>query len=122
MSSFSEEQALVASANQAFYSAIESLDVNRMRQVWLAGDEIECVHPGWPPIRGLADVLRSWELIFSNTREIRFELSDIQVVADGAVAWVSCLEGIYYGEQSAGQALATNLLRQNEAGRWLLIC
>ena len=48
MSSFSEEQALVADSNSAFYRAFESLDMERMEAVWLRTDDVKCIRGDEP--------------------------------------------------------------------------
>ena len=121
MSSFNEEQALVAAANDAFYRAFETLDIERMRAVWLTSDEIKCIHPGWELVVGWDAVMNSWELIMRNTPRIGFRLEDVQVVVNGGIGWVQCLENILDGDAVVGLAIATNLFQQNHDGRWLMI-
>jgi ketosteroid isomerase-like protein len=121
VTAMSEEQALVAEANAAFYRAFETLDAARMEEVWLHSDEVKCIHPGSELLSGWDDVMNSWRLIMSNTGRIRFELQDVAVVVNGGIGWVECLEQIYDGETLVGLALATNLFQQNDDGRWLTI-
>ena len=44
----------VEAANTSLYEALESADVDRMASVWddVAPDDVVCVHPGWPMLRG----------------------------------------------------------------------
>ena len=121
MSSFSEEQALVADSNSAFYRAFESLDMERMEAVWLRTDDVKCIHPGWELLSGWVAVMQSWALIMRNTQRIRFELQDVAVVVNGGIGWVECLEHIFDGDTLVGLAVATNLFQQNADGRWLMI-
>jgi ketosteroid isomerase-like protein len=121
VASFSEEQALVADANAAFYRALEALDLERMQAVWLKSDDVVCIHPGWERLSGWDSVMQSWAAIIRNTARIRFELQDVSVVVNGGIGWVSCLERIYDGDAIAGLAVATNLFQQNADGRWLLV-
>ncbi|MFI5266909.1 MAG: YybH family protein [Chloroflexota bacterium] len=121
MSSFTEEQALVAEANAAFYHAFEALDVERMQAVWLRSVDVKCIHPGWELLTGWESVIESWTAIIHNTPRIRFELRDVSVVVNGGIGWVECLEHMYDGENLAGLAIATNLFQQNADGRWLMI-
>jgi ketosteroid isomerase-like protein len=121
VSALSEEQALVAEANAAFYRAFESLDIQRMEAVWLRSDEVKCIHPGAELLAGWERVMRSWRLIMANTQRIRFELQEVAVVVNGGIGWVECLENIHDGDALVGQAVATNLFQQNEDGRWLMI-
>ena len=39
-------------ANQRFYDAFGSLDMDQMDGVWEQSDRALCVHPGWQPIVG----------------------------------------------------------------------
>ena len=122
LASFTEEQALVAEANAGFYHAFEALDFERMKAVWLASDEVKCIHPGWELLSGWQAVMDSWQVIIRNTPRIRFDLGDVSVVVNGGIGWVECLEQMYDGDALAGLAVATNLFQQNPDGRWLMIC
>ena len=39
-------------ANEAFYRAFESLEVDRMRAAWRDASHVKCVHPGWMLLEG----------------------------------------------------------------------
>ena len=62
----------VLAANDAFYRAFESLDIDRMRAVWLNGASISCIHPGWGALVGWPAVMESWEQIFAGTLHMEF--------------------------------------------------
>ncbi|HEY7531946.1 MAG TPA: nuclear transport factor 2 family protein, partial [Nitrospiraceae bacterium] len=57
----------VTKANQRFYEAFESLDINRMDEVWAHLEYVTCVHPGWTLRSDWPAVRDSWVLIFNNT-------------------------------------------------------
>jgi ketosteroid isomerase-like protein len=121
MGAFTEEQALVAQANESFYRAVESFDVPTVAAAWLQSDVVKCIHPNWEPLTGWDQVMESWRLIFRNTRRMRFELSDVLVDVRGGFGWVQCIEHIFDGPISLGDAVATNLFQQNADGRWLMV-
>ncbi|KRV48961.1 3-dehydroquinate dehydratase [Wenjunlia vitaminophila] len=108
---------------------MERGDLDRMAEVWL-DDEISCVHPGWPVLRGRVDVLRSYALIMANTEYIQFFLTDVQVTVDGETALVTCTENILSGgpaepDGGAGPLMgelvvATNIFRRTPTGDWRL--
>ncbi|MFL6055449.1 MAG: nuclear transport factor 2 family protein [Actinoallomurus sp.] len=112
-----------------FYAAFESADLDRMGAVWADGsyaDDVVCVHPGWPLIRGRSAVLRSWALIMANTPYIQFVLTDTQIKISGDQAVVSCAENIItateetdIGLTSGGSVVTTNVFVRTEAG-WRL--
>jgi len=90
----------VRAANAAFYAAFESRDLDGMSAVWEHSDRATVTHPGWPPLRGWARIIGSWEAIFANTAFIQFVLTDDVVTVVGDAAWVTLDENIL---QSAGQ-------------------
>jgi ketosteroid isomerase-like protein len=89
-----EEHAEVQETNDRFYRAIESQDLEAMDQVWRHADYVRCVHPGWSLLTGWESVRQSWEAIFKDSRELRFTLSDVQIRAEGGLAWVTGTENI----------------------------
>jgi ketosteroid isomerase-like protein len=136
MSDDDEPVRAVLAANSALYDAFEAADLDLMEAVWLDGphaEDVICVHPGWPPLRGRAQVLRSWAMIMANTTNISFVLTDVDATVDGEVAVVTCAENILTGMPegaqestalasaalSGGRVAATNLFRRTESG-WRL--
>ena len=123
-------------ANAALYDAFETADLDLMEAVWVDGpgaEDVICVHPGWPPLRGRAQVLRSWAMIMANTTNISFVLTDVDATVDGDVAVVTCAENILTGMPedaelsttlaatalSGGRVAATNVFRRTGNG-WRL--
>jgi uncharacterized protein (TIGR02246 family) len=114
----------VEAANAALYEALESADVDRMAAVWDEADPeaLVCVHPGWPMLRGRAQVLRSFSAIMANTPYIQFFLTDVDVRVAGDTAVVTCTENILTAvsqDASSAQAVATNVFRRRPEG-WRL--
>ncbi|MGW7364707.1 nuclear transport factor 2 family protein [Streptomyces sp. NPDC054841] len=119
----------VEEANTAFYEAMERGDFEEVSALWLdgaGGDDISCVHPGWPVLSGRGEVLRSYALIMANTEYIQFFLTDVRVSVAGDTAVVTCTENILSGapaEQEGelgplvGQlVVATNVFRRTPHG------
>jgi ketosteroid isomerase-like protein len=106
-----QEQLQVLEVNANFYRAFESLDIQRMAAVWARGDNIKCIHPGWSMLSGWEAVRASWEMIFSNTKEIRFTLTDVRVQIRGPLAWVVLTENLL--SQVQQDVTATTLLSTN---------
>lgn len=126
------EARAVEAANQAFYDAVESSDLDALESVVLTGplaESVTVVHPGWPVLRGRREVMRSYALIMANTEYIQFFLTDVEVAVDGDTALVSCTENILTGgpaedDGSAGSlvgglVVATNVFRRTPEG-WRL--
>ena len=118
----------VFSANQRFYEAFESLDIQRMATVWRQDNEVQCIHPGWPPLIGWQPVRDSWVRIFNNARSMKFHITDAHITVQGAVAWVVCVERITMAideAQEETQVLATNVFVQRDdhsaEHHWLMV-
>jgi ketosteroid isomerase-like protein len=110
-------------ANEAFYSAFESLDLKEMETVWVHENYIQCFHPGWGLLRGWGPVMASWRRIFENTEEIRFILTDVRIEVRGSLAWVTLCENITsrIGEEvTTGVVLTTNIYEKRPEG-WFII-
>ena len=116
----------VVAANAELYAAFEEGDVERMEAVWDDGDDVVCVHPGWPMLRGRARVLRSWSVIMANTNYIQVFLTSVDAVIDADTAVVTCEENILTAvadpdgalSQSA-KVVSTNIFRRR-GGSWRL--
>jgi ketosteroid isomerase-like protein len=116
----------VTAANAELYAAFEEGDVDRMEAVWDDAEDVRCVHPGWPLLRGRSRVLRSWSVIMANTNYIQFFLTGVEASVVGDLAVVTCEENILTAvadpdgtlSQSA-KVVSTNLFRRRPDG-WRL--
>ena len=116
----------VVAANAELYAAFEEGDVDRMEAVWDDADDVVCVHPGWPMLRGRGRVLRSWSVIMANTNYIQFFLTSVEAVVDADVAVVTCEENILTavadpdgGLSQSAKVVSTNVFRRRDDG-WKL--
>jgi uncharacterized protein (TIGR02246 family) len=115
--------AAVTAANEEFYAAFESADLDRMQAVWDDDEGVTCVHPGWQILRGRGRVMRSWALILANTAYIQFFLTDVQIEVNGDTAVVTCSESILTSvgdETGDASVVATNIFRRRD-DRWRLV-
>ena len=118
-----QDEKEVAKANESFYSAFESLNVQQMESVWAKDADIQCGHPGWRILRGWKPVMESWQHIFENTPQIRFMLTDVSIEVHGALAWVTLYENLnssLEGQNVAAMILTTNIFRKGPDG-WRMI-
>jgi ketosteroid isomerase-like protein len=116
----------VATANQEFYAAIESGNLDRIAAMWDDADDVVCVHPGWPGVRGRSRVLRSWAVIMANTAYIQFFPTGVEVAVVGDVAVVACEHSLLarttdseVGLGETARVVATNVFRRRADG-WRL--
>lgn len=87
-----EEELLFA--NQAFYDAFASRDIEAMDELWARGLPVACVHPGWPALYGREEVISSWRsiLLGDSAPEVRCEQPQAAVFGDSG--FVVCIERI----------------------------
>jgi hypothetical protein len=125
--------AAITEANEEFYNAAEAGDLDRLGAIWLSGPfeaSVQCVHPGWAPVSGREDVLRSWAVVCANTPFLQFFLTDVRVDVVDRIAVVSLTENIITdmsagsseddpGFIAGGRATTINLFRRTEEG-WRL--
>lgn len=114
------DEAEVLSANQAFYQALQELDLARMGPLWWHEDWVSCVHPGWDLLLGWEEVRESWGNIFRSTTQMRVTITRPFVHVHGDVGWVSCIENVTSTYETGFETAlveATNIyVRRN--GEW----
>jgi ketosteroid isomerase-like protein len=109
------DHAAVIEANEAFYKAFESLELERMEAVWLRDPRIVCIHPGWRRLIGWGPVMDSWEKIFRSAFEMKFELGEINLTMNENLAVVVVEENLTqrgYDGGSRAQVLSTNVFER----------
>ena len=123
----------ITEANEEFYAAAEAGDLDRLGAIWLAGPfeaSVQCVHPGWAPVFGREDVLRSWAVVCANTPFLQFFLTDVRIDVVDRIAVVSLTENIITdmsagsseedpGFIAGGRATTINIFRRMDDG-WRL--
>ncbi len=105
----------VLTANDSFYRAFAENDMPAMEALWAERSPVACIHPGWPPLSGRADVLESWRRILSNPGQDAPSCTAPEALLFGDMALVLCFEEI------AGQVLVASNYFIQEAGRWRLV-
>ncbi|RKS75278.1 ketosteroid isomerase-like protein [Motilibacter peucedani] len=117
-----DDARLVERVTRSLYTAIETADLDLMGAVWLESDDVVCVHPGWPAVRGRGQVLRSWAVVMAGTPYVQFFLTDLDVQVAGDTAVVTCSESLLTGAEGAAegfvgaQAVSTKVLRRTPGG------
>lgn len=113
----------VIEANETFYLAVRTGDIDKMGMVWVKDENVKCVHPGWPMLHGWEAVSQSWKNIFESGNQLDIELQDITVEVSGDTAWVICIEKVGYkfgDEVQFGFAQSTNIFKLNGV-KWFLV-
>lgn len=120
----SSPEGSIATANLAFYEALEARDLTRMEKLWLHEDSASCIHPGWHRIDGWPEIRRSWQNIFASSRSWTVSCEQVRISLEGDVAWVTCVEAISpfgaEGPDATARMQATNVFRRQN-GEWRMI-
>jgi ketosteroid isomerase-like protein len=78
-------------AENAFYEALESRDLDAMMAVWAEDEEILCVHPLGPRLTGQDQVRESWAKMFAGEGGARVHISH-QVAISGMMIAVHSVQ------------------------------
>jgi len=109
------DRAAVLFANDAFYVAFLSHDIEAMDDLWTLGPIVSCVHPGWNHLSGRDVVMESWDGILSNHNEPGFEVKGATVSVFEDTAVVICYEVF-----QEATMVATNVYIR-EDGEWKIM-
>ena len=103
---------------RAFYAAFEARDLDAMMALWATRAPLLCVHPAGPPLTTRAAIEESWRQIFQGGGELRFALTDLQVVEDGAVSVRHLHENIHHGPgmRATAVVVASNVYVREDGG------
>lgn len=110
-------------ANGRFYEAFESRDAAAMAVCWAASDDVACVHPGGPVIRGWEEVRDSWTGILAASGYVEVDVDIVGIVVNDPMAWVSCIEYVTTAsgpERLSAAVAATNAFVLDRSG-WLMV-
>lgn len=111
------------SAEYAFYSAIEGINLDAMMAVWEPSETIICIHPMGPRLQGTQQVRESWQRIFTSGARLRFRIDGVYNVCQGDLAVHTIYEHITVlgaDEQPVQPIIATNIYRHQQRG-WHLV-
>ena len=78
-------------AETAFYEALERGDYETMVAVWAEDEEVLCVHPGGPRLRGTDEVLAQWKRILEGGQRLQVRITH-QVVIAGMMVTVHSVQ------------------------------
>lgn len=106
------EREAVLFANEAFYVAFLSRDMDAMADIWAREAPVTCIHPGWSMIAGRESVLDSWRGIFEGGNAPAITCRGPRAFTYGDAATVLCFEAV-----GGGYLIATNIFVR-EGGRW----
>ena len=107
---------------RAFYAAFEKGDLEAMMQVWDDDEDIVCVHPMGPCLKGPEAVGESWQEIFDSGSPMRFEVKHRRFTRNETISVHCVTEYINHGPrlQNRSIVVATNVYKKTPFG-WRMI-
>lgn len=110
-----------AAAEEAFYAAFRTLDLEQMKTVWSGSADDSCIHPGGGLLQGADVVLASWAEIFRDSAPPQVRHRLIQTTSDERLAVHTVEESVSTGSgQRHAVILATNIYARGEDG-WRML-
>ncbi len=109
----------VRDLNAAFYASHEAQDFDAMAALWSHGNDVVCIHPGWPILRGWDAVGESWRRIFAGPAENQFIVTNEQLNIGQGVAWMTLDENLM-SASGTGTIAATNVFLKIQ-GEWKVV-
>jgi ketosteroid isomerase-like protein len=109
-------------AEAAFYEALERADYPTMVAVWAEDEDVICVHPGGPRLRGTDEVLAQWKRILEGGQRLRVHLSHQVVISGPMLAVHSVHENITIEDEGPAShaVVATNIYQRIGPG-WRMV-
>lgn len=117
-----DDEAVLA-ANDAFYNAFRSSDLDLMADVWLEADSVSCAHPLAGLVTGYQAVINSWASLFAMGKPVSIAVEEVSVDVKPNVAWVIVkqdVEAVRGSMTIGGTRIATNIF-QKRRGKWALV-
>ena len=102
-------------ANEAFYRAFASRDVETMEAIWAKRWPVACVHPGWGALTERAAIIESWRGILSSANAPDVTCRGARAFLIGETAFVICHEVV-----DGNFLIATNIFAR-EDGLWKIV-
>ena len=107
--------AALLAANDAFYDAFDSGDMDAMADVWAEVHQVACLHPGAAPIFGRDEVLASWRDILSASNRPAIQCLEPNSIVLDTTGLVICVEAL-----AGGRLMASNAFVM-ENGLWRMV-
>jgi ketosteroid isomerase-like protein len=117
------DESSVREANERFYMAMTTGEIDEMDAMWVHDAQSVCIHPGRDAIVGYDQIRESWSMIFSSENSMSIAASNERITVSGDTAWVVCNETISVATPEglgAAAAQATNIFRRI-SGKWKMV-
>mgnify|MGYP006249260081 FL=1 len=108
-------------AEEAFYQAFRTHDIELMKQVWDRTDNVFCIHPGSSRIYSFDLIIASWAHIFAGKEEINIKVCEVGYQHDAHTSIHTVKEVLRVDNHDLGVVYATNIYHQTEQQGWKMV-
>ena len=108
-------------AEEAFYQAFRSHDIELMKHVWDKTDDVFCIHPGSSRIYSFDLIIASWSHIFKDKDEIIIDLKEVSYKLDSNTSIHFVKEVLTMDGEALGTVYATNIYHQTAEQGWKMV-
>ena len=102
-------------ANERFYQAFGTGDLQGMEDLWAQDVAVSCIHPGHGPLTQRQEIIDSWQQILQGESAAGIECKAPEVMIYGDLAWVICFELL-----PENYLIATNIF-VHQKGDWKIV-
>jgi ketosteroid isomerase-like protein len=106
------------SAEDAYYDAFDEHDIEKMMSVWAANDNIVCLLPMYPAIKGLPAIRQAFSQVLDPKGEFDVQVRHLHWIESADVAVHLVEEHINTSAASGQKVYATNIYQKNADGSW----
>lgn len=109
-------------AEQAFYEAFSSGDLDALMAVWSEDEETVCIHPGGARFNGIGAIRESWKQLFEAGMKFNVRISNVIKAHSTLVAVHSVLQHVNVeGDDTIAPPLITTNVYMRGARGWQLV-
>ncbi len=109
-------------AEDAYYDAIDELDIEALMAVWEASEEVICLLPMMPAQRGKGAIREAWSALLQADHRLDIEVVHLSWIESAGMAIHLVEERVKTPQQPEAQRVyATNIYRKGDQGWQLLM-
>lgn len=105
-------------AEDAYYDAFDEHDIEMMMSVWADNDEIVCLLPMFPAIKGLPAIRQAFSQVLNPKGAFEVQIRHLHWIESDDIAVHLVEEQINTSAASEQKVYATNIYQKNASGSW----
>ncbi len=108
------------SAEDQYYDAFDEHDLDKIMQVWANTDEVVCLLPMLPAIKGRASIRKAFEPLLRAGSQFEIQITHLHWIETETIAIHLVQETIKSAGAPDQGVYATNVYQKNADGNWFM--